>query len=504
MNTDLGLGEDIVAAALAKIEPPVHADAKRPLFRPLPPAPEFPVRALGPLRDAVEALQLRTQAPLSVCAQSMLAAATLAVQAHCNVELPASGAKPLTGLFASVADSGERKTSVDRIALAPVYRIEERWREARQSELASHANERDAWKAARDAAVKRAKGDRGAIKAALDALGPEPTEPPQPMLLVADPTPEALVLHLQKGRPWAGLFTAEGGILLGGSAFNDESRMRTGALLNVLWDGEPIRRTRVGTGTAYLPGRRCSAHIMMQPVVADRLFGNATLDGIGLLARFPLVAPDSTAGTRLFRHPPEACRAVLDDYNTRLGAILSRPPVLASGTHDVLEPPAMRLSDVAQRNWIAFHDAVERDLAETGALRPIRPFGAKMAEHAGRLAAVLAAYADPETMVVDGPAMACGIALAQHYAAEMLRLQGSGSVAPDLRLAARLLAWWQARPDPRCHLAMIYQRGLNAIGDAATARRIVAILEEHGLVTPLPPGTEVDGAPRKEAWELVP
>jgi hypothetical protein len=100
--------------------------------------------------------------------------------------------------------------------------------------------------------------------------------------------------------------------------------------------------------------------------------------------------------------------------------------------------------------------------------------------------------------------MACGIALAQHYAAEMLRLKGAGTIAPDLRLAARLLAWWQARPDPRCHLAGMYQRGLNAIGDAATARRIVSILEEHCWITRLPANTVIDGAPRKEAWELLP
>ena len=42
-------------------------------------------------------------------------------------------------------------------------------------------------------------------------------------------------MHLRDGRPWAGVFTAEGGILVGGAAFNDESRMRTGALFNVLW-----------------------------------------------------------------------------------------------------------------------------------------------------------------------------------------------------------------------------------------------------------------------------
>ena len=77
-------------------------------------------------------------------------------------------------------------------------------------------------------------------------------------------------------------------------------------------------------------------------------------------------------------------------------------------------------------------------------------------------------------------------------------------MSPDLELAARLLKWWQGRSDPRCHLAGIYQRGLNAIRDAATARRIVEVLEEHGYVDPLPRGTELDGAPRAEAWTLVP
>lgn len=47
-----------------------------------------------------------------------------------------------------------------------------------------------------------------------------------------------------------------------------------------------------------------------------------------------------------------------------------------------------------------------------GAWQPIRAFGAKAAEHAGRLAAVLAVYADPEAMDVPGDAMACRIALA--------------------------------------------------------------------------------------------
>ena len=115
------------------------------------------------------------------------------------------------------------------------------------------------------------------------------------MLLVADPTPEALVMHLTH-RSWGGLFTAKGGLFVGGSAMNFETRMRTGALLNTLWDGDPIWRLPVGTGSTYLPSRRCSAHIMMQPAIASSLFADPPLTGIGTLARMRLVSPLGTAG----------------------------------------------------------------------------------------------------------------------------------------------------------------------------------------------------------------
>ncbi len=409
----------------------------------------------------------------------------------------------MTAIFVSVAESGERKTTVDKVALAEVYAAEEEWREAARDELTRYKADLAGWKAAEDSIRKKGKGDRALIRDGLIALGPEPKAPPHPMLLIADPTPEALILHLADSRPWGGVFTAEGGLLVGGAAFNDESRMRTGALLNTLWDGDPIRRRRVVTGAAYLPGRRCSAHVMMQTVVAERLFGDAMLDGIGMLARVLLVAPETTAGTRFFREVPQECRTILADYRARLGRLLRRPPATKQDDAGVLDPPVMSLSPEARHLWIAFHDSAERRIAPGGDLAPIRAWGAKAAEHAGRLAAVLALYADADAMEVPAEHLACGIALVEHYAVEMLRLAGAGAVSPDLRLADRLLHWWQARKDPRLHLATIYQRGLNAIGDAETARRIVGILAEHGHARRLPAGTELEGKPRREAWELV-
>jgi hypothetical protein len=217
-----------------------------------------------------------------------------------------------------------------------------------------------------------------------------------------------------------------------------------------------------------------------------------------------LVAPESTAGTRLFREAPPECKATLETYAAQLDKLLRRPPATKPDDASVLDPPVLRLHLDAARIWIAFHDAVEAQLLPGGEFATIVAFGAKLAEHAGRLAAVLTVYADPDAQEVPAKMMENGIDLAKYYAAEMLRLQGACTVSPDLRLAARLLTWWQARPDRRCYLAGIYQRGLNALGDAATARRIVNILEEHGWVRRLPADTELDGAPRREAWELVP
>ena len=242
--------------------------------------------------------------------------------------------------------------------------------------------------------------------------------------------------------------------------------------------------------------RRCDAVEPPRRIVKTR--------GIGTLARTLLVAPETTAGTRLWREPTMGSRWALERYERALAAFLDRPPRCSPDDPGVLDPPALTLTGDARREWIAFHDQVELSMRTDGEFVGIRAFASKMPEHAGRLAAVIQVMDDPHTMEVSRGAMRNGITLARHYAAELLRLKDAASVQPDLLLAARLLAWWQARPDSRCHLAIIYQLGPYAVRDAATARRIVGVLEDHRWVRRLDPGAIVDGAARRDAWELVP
>ena len=482
-----------------------HAEAgpeRRPLFRELPPAPEFPLDSMGALRPAADAIAALTQAPAALCAQSVLAAASLAVCAHFDVMLPTEQAKPTALLCASVAASGERKSSVDAYATAPIRTFERELAGGDESARARYWADREAWRAATEAAkTANKKHGRGAIREALEAIGPEPKAPPLPMLLISDPTPEAIALTLADGRPYAGLFSDEGGMLIGGHSFSDESRMRMGALLNSLWDGAPIRRLRVLTGNRYAPGRRLAGHIMMQSVVAERLLGDEMLADMGTLARVLVVAPESHIGRRPWRNPDPSALATLKEYDANILRLLRKPPRM--GDAGALDPLPLPLSPEARRVVIAFHDAVERQLGKDGTLEAIRAFAAKGVEHASRIAAVLAAISDPEVAEVGVEDAERGCVLLHHYAAELIRLGEGARVAPDLRLAARLLAWWQAQPGPQVHLAQIYQRGLNALGNAARAREIVAILEEHGWVRRLPERTMVDGRSRRDAWTLT-
>jgi hypothetical protein len=486
--------------------PPKTPHEKRPLHRELPPPAEYPIEALGPLANAAKAVATLTQAPPAMAAQSVLAAATLAAQAHADVKLPHGAVRPLSGFFLTIAGSGERKTTCDGLALRGVNQVEEQWRGEYEAAMQDYRRDLAAFKEATEHAKKHnRKQGRAAIKEALAAVGDEPREPPRPVLLVNDLTPDGLALHLEKSRPWAGIFSAEGGGFIGGHAMNDDNRMRMGAMLNAAWDGEPIRRARVLTGYSFLPGRRISCHLMMQGAVAGKLLGDPMLADMGLLARCLTVQPESTIGGRVFQEPDRRAQVLLGDYTHRLSSMLQSAPKTRAGDDRALDPPEIECDPEARALWIAFHDEIEAEIADGNPLAPIRAFAAKLGEHAARLAGVLTIYEarDLKPASIGGSAMANGITLARHYASEALRLHGVASVAPDRLLAARLLEWWKGLPDRRLHLAAIYQRGPYAIRDPDTARRITGILETEGHIARLPPGTSVEGAARRDAWELV-
>ena len=491
----------IAGAKDVTLEPP------RQLMRELPPADPYPIDALGDvLAPAARAIHDRVQAPLAIGANSVVSAATLAAQGHADVELPIGlgQPKPISNFLFTVAVSGERKTASDGEALWPVRKREAALRNRHDADIPSYADDKLAWDKARDAAVKRCKGDRAAIKAALDAIGPAPIAPLEPMLTCEEPTIEGLHKLFGTGLPSLGLFATEGGRFVGGHGMSDDAKLRTVSSLSTLWDGEPIKRVRATDATVTMPGRRLALHLMAQPEVADILFRDRLLAGQGLLSRLLVSFPDSAMGTRWWHETSPQSDQAMARYGARLLSILEMPLPLTAGRRNELEPRRLTLSPKARQLWIAFADHVEAMLALGGELRPTSGIANKLPEHAARLAAVLTLVRDIDAGEIAAAEMAAGVELAQHYAAEALRLDGSSRVSAELRTAQRALDWLLGQwGEAAISLPDLYQRGPGTIREGATARKVVAILEDHGWLVHIPEGAVVSGVRRREAWRIV-
>ncbi|QQO34497.1 DUF3987 domain-containing protein [Bradyrhizobium diazoefficiens] len=482
------------------------SEAPRALMREPPAADPFPVDALGPLLgSAARAINDRVQAPIAICGQAVLAAATLTVQGHADVELPTGHARPTSGFFISIAATGERKSAVDREALWPIHKREAALRAAFVDEMLQFENAEAAWKKAREVAMKSARGDRARIKTALDALGAAPIRPLTPVLTCNEPTFEGLCKLLAVGQPSVGIFAAEGGQFIGGHGMSDDAKLRTATGLSAVWDGEPLKRVRALDGVTILPGRRVALHLMAQPDVGSIWLGDRLLLEQGLLSRVLLTAPEPASGTRIWREASAKSDSSMLAYGRALLDILESPMAMADGRQNELTPRSVPLSMTARRLWIAFHDHIEARLGIGGELEPIRGLANKLPEHAARIAAVLTLFGNIDASEVGSTEMEAGIALAQHYAAEAIRLFGASRASSDLHEAQALLTWLRTvwlKQSTLVSLPDIYQRGPNSIRDKAHARRAVNLLIGHGWLVAAPAG-EVAGSFRREVWEIV-
>jgi len=454
-----------------------------PLMREPAPGLKYPVAALGPtLRDAAEAVIEIAQVPAALAANSLLAVSALAAQPFANVETLAAP-RPLSLNLITVAHSGDRKTTADAIALAPVrLRIV-----ALQKNYAEEMREYKAYVEAHKLSLQKAHDSSGddpdKLAAALLKLR-EPVPPRKPLLLCSEPTPEGLFLSLRDGQYSQGLFSDEGGTFVGSYAMSEESELRTISMLSRLWDGGWLDRVRAkDTEQTVLAGRRLTFHLMMQPVVAARLLGRAYFRQQGFLARCLVTAPASLAGTRL--HDPDRPRS--DDlriraYEAAVTRLLWESPVLDAETGDGIRPRTIKLSFEAKRLLVAAYDQMERAQGPGGPLAPVREWASKAAEHACRVAAVITLVTDPHAGEVSAEAMQGAIALVEFYLNEYIRLVDGFSPSPEVDVAQKLLEWLRDKRLRTTTVRHITQYGPSSARVAETARRALRMLADHDWV----------------------
>ncbi|QSP95074.1 DUF3987 domain-containing protein [Marinobacter salinisoli] len=503
---------------MAIIDPRTNVQTPLPGFdaNPIPltrkaPAPEYPVEALGELLGrAATALAHHVQAPVGMAAQSVLAAASLAVHGHANVQKGGIGISPLSLYFLTIAASGERKSSLDNLAMKPVYDYQKERREEYEFLMAKYRADMEAHEMRHKSIVASYKGhgkkpkplthdEQQALASDLAELEKNrPTPPSRPHILMEEPTAEGIYKHFLESLPSGGLFSDEGGGFFSGHGMSDEAKGRTITLLSQLWDGKPITRTRAAAGeSGVLAGRRLAAHLMIQPVIADKVLSDRLMMGQGFLARFLVCSDRSLVGSRFLANRPRDERALHDpainQFWERISELIRQS--LPTDEAGEIDPVILPINGAAYDQWTNVHDTIEEQLGPHGEFSVIPGFASKAADNVARIAAVLSYVetgAAPDKEHINRAAE-----IIQYFLQTMLQRSqeaSSGAAEHD----AMELADWIKRNGGELH-ANNFNKLPAAYRKAQTARALLALLVEcgHAVVTAIGPNRK----PR--AWQLV-
>lgn len=478
--------------------------APEPLRRPTPPPKPYPIAELGPiLRPACEAIRRVIQAPDAICAASLLAAASLAVQGLADVRIDGR-THPLSLWLLTVAESGERKSAVDAEAMRGAREYERAQHEAYAAACEVYENEVEQYNAQRDAAkgeAKKAKGEGLAAKLAK-LRAPEP--PLKPTLTAADFTAEGIAKLLRDGRPSIGAFTDEAGLVFGGHGMTKETETRTAATLCKLWDRGELDRVRSGDGALKLYGKRLALHLLAQPIIAERALGNAVLSGQGFLPRCLLAWPEGTAGTRAYVAESLRDDPALVQFTARTGDLLRRELSLKDGTRNELQPHALTLTPEAKTEWTAAHNVIEANEAAGRRFEQCKAWASKSAEQVLRIAGVLRLIEEPDAQTIDADTIRRAVEIALWHLNEAARLAGTAELSPELRDAEALLNWCHDTERTLLYSSVTLQRGPSRIRTAKSFKTAMGELERTGWAQPVEGGAEVDGAHRRNVWRIAP
>ncbi|MEX0349856.1 MAG: YfjI family protein [Paracoccaceae bacterium] len=495
---------------------PYQPEGPQPLLREIPPGDPYPVDALGPLKGAVMAVQQATQAPAAIAAQSALSVASLAVQAHADVETLA-GYSPVSLFCLTVAQSGERKSGCDKLVMNGLREFERDQTAQYKEDMAEWQLTHRLWTAKRDRLLKDASGANASkatsAEADLKALGPEPAQPLSPKLTASEPTIEGLVKLYLVGQPSLGLFSDEGGGFIGGHAMNSDNRMKTVAGLSKLWDGEPPDRVRAGDGAVTLYGRRLAMHLMVQPVAARPLLADPIASGQGFLARFLVTEPPSNIGARLSRPNADVASVAKVAMAGRLNTLLAHPKPADEDKPQELRPRPLYLSGEAKDMLFEYYRVTELAQGAGGGFEHVKSFASKSAEQAARIAGVLTLWRDLNAVEVSGEAMADAIDLAQFYLNEAKRLAEAAMITERIEQAEHLRGWiLNGWPEQAAKLgrdtATILPRdvvlyGPNSMRETAKVKSLLSVLADHQWLHQLEAGAVIDGASRNVAFRIV-
>ena len=437
------------------------------------------------IKEAIITYQQYGQQPIPLIACSALANISLACQSLANVARDHLLISPISLYFLVIAQSGERKSGVDKTFGAGIRNWQKNTIEALMPEALSSNIIYHAWSAERDGLVKQIRkasvsgeNTQQLQQQLKELVNKEPPVQLIPELFFEDITQEAFIANLANGWPSSSLWSDEASIVLSGHGMQNGSTKFI-STLNRLWDGNAFITHRKTSKNFVVSNRRLTVSLMLQPLLLLHLLKRH--DGMsrqsGFLARSLMTHPISSMGSRLYKEPPTNLVA-LDHFHARITECLDRSLYLDSnGCHEL---PNIEFSPSAKGKWVTFFNEVEKGLTNSKKWQQIPDFASKALENVARLAALLHLFTGKDTHEIASESVEQAINIVHWHLLETKRILDPTNELNATQDAIKLINWIKnhnlSNTSPR------YLQQYSPIRERSKRDKAISLLIDHHFI----------------------
>lgn len=369
------------------------------------PSDNFPWRELPQLiRATVLEICANEKVATPLAVQTVLSAVSLACQDLIVVDRGIGCQSPCSLFMLAVADSGSRKTRVDRAIMPAIEEYDKINEEKYKAELLSYKNSLEYLNSKKKSAEKilhvlnrnfhlASDEEKESARLKLQKMDDEfhslierltdLEEPKQRKFLYSSVSIVDLERGLSEKWPSAGLFSSEAADILNSKSEADMAR------LDRLWDGQNIDVVGKSARDVYsVVDPRLTLSLMIQPVVFDRFMERKgeLAKGVGFLPRALLCRPATLYGQRYLDENLQISTEWIQIFNSRVICLLkqSQSNIADRKSSRVV----LKLSSSAQLLWRNDFNEKEEKTIEGGELYFEREYVSRYSEHVARLAAL--------------------------------------------------------------------------------------------------------------------
>lgn len=344
---------------------------------------EFPL-----LKDMVIEVAEATQAPLELVLASALSTISLLCQPLIDVERPGKMIGPVSLMVISIAQSGERKSTVESMFMGAIRVFVINAIKAHEKELLVWRIKSEAWEARKRKIIKemsdRPETDPEYKHFENELILHHELKPERPRAfnpIYEDATTAALLKGMRLDCPWAALMSSEGVSALKG-VFNDFGK------INALWTGSTIDVARATVEGCSLNDARLTIGIMIQPqILKEYLEGKGDrARSVGLLSRALVFNPESTQGKRFINKRP-INKEVIARYQSRANQLLEKSIQRLRNVTE--EKEIIKFSSSAAEYWTESYNNIEYELQKGGKYERSKDHASKLSENIARVTALL-------------------------------------------------------------------------------------------------------------------